>query len=272
MPPPHGTVEEARSYSGTGNGRDRHPPARPTYVAPPRGGGADVIPVPPSKWDPGVGGTQHIPKTTRDGILSVPNIKKAQTGVDLYTLYNWVKTGNPYSRTLHGINALLNRLRQRPNVSKIDFNVDDLNLEELTEQDWEAQLRAQIEALQNRQTENIPRKDVWNVKRPVTLTGAGGTRTVDWGGPLDEYTSDIDLNKAYRELMNKVMGKTYSETDIIPPDRFPFEDPYGNREKYKLENMLKTLPYSGYRKVTDIPLRMDVAQGGVANLFYGGMV
>jgi hypothetical protein len=41
MPPPHGTAAEARSYSGIGNGRDRHPPARPTYTPPPKGGGGD---------------------------------------------------------------------------------------------------------------------------------------------------------------------------------------------------------------------------------------
>ena len=83
MPPPHGTVEEARSYSGIGNGRDRHPPARPTYVAPPRGGGADVMPIPPPRnyvTPPRGGGADvmPVPPVQRGGDAGVAEAIAAQ--------------------------------------------------------------------------------------------------------------------------------------------------------------------------------------------------
>jgi len=70
----------------------------------------------------------------------------------------------------------------------------------------------------------IPRRDTWNVKRPVTRTDqdAGTVEHDVWGGPLEEYDERFDLNQKYRDWMNEKIKntKTYSEFDIIPNEKY----------------------------------------------------
>ena len=81
---------------------------------------------------------------------------------------------------------------------------------------------------------DIPRRDTWNVKRPVTRTNqdAGTVEHDVWGGPLKEYDERFDLQQTYRDWMDEKIKntKTYSETDRIPSE-YPYAD------------MIKTAPY-----------------------------
>ena len=92
------------------------------------------------------------------------------------------------------------------------------------------------------QRRDIPRKDIWNVKR--RLKG-----DEDWmGGPLMEYGQYgmPDLNEMYRSTMNDYLNKnkSYSEWDTIPSE-------------YPYAAMAETIPYIPDK----LPLLMEPYKG-----------